>query len=96
MNKIIDKRQIQSVCEKEHIKYLGIFGSHARGEESVDSDVDILVNFEEIKSYFQLGKIQAQLEQLFKRKVDLVLQDNIKKSLERYILKDLITLYEKR
>ena len=92
----VDKSQVKSICDKENIAYLGLFGSYARGEEQEKSDVDILVDFNEIKSFFQLAKVKEELENIFKKKVDLVLKNNIKESLKPYILKDLIILYEKR
>lgn len=95
MHILIDSKKVSAVCEKEDINYLGLFGSFARGEENEKSDVDILINFNEVKSFFQLGRIQETLENLFNRKVDLILKDNLKESLKNYILQDLVTLYEK-
>ena len=92
----VDNNQIQFVCNKENIAYLGLFGSYARGEEREESDIDLLVDFNEVKSFFQLAKLQEQLEKIFNKKVDLVIKHNIKESLKPYILKDVITLYEKR
>ena len=92
----INTKQIQSVCDEENIIYLGLFGSRARGDTNIKSDVDLLVEFDGIKSYFELARIQQELESIFKSKVDLVMKNNIKQTLKPYILKDLITLYEKR
>ncbi len=92
----IDKNQLQFVCNKENIVYLGLFGSYARNEEQEKSDVDVLVDFSEVKSFFELAGVQNELESIFKRKIDLVLKKNIKTDLKPYIEKDLITLYEKR
>lgn len=92
----IDQNQIIKVCNKQNIVYLGLFGSQSRGEAGVNSDVDILIDFEETKSYFQLAKVQEELEDIFKKKIDLVLRSNIKDVLRPYILKDLKTLYEKK
>ena len=84
------------MCDRENIAYLGLFGSYARGEAHKKSDIDLLIDFNDTKSFFQLTKIQEAFENIFKKKVDLVLKDNIKESLKSYILKDLVTLYEKR
>jgi len=76
--------------------FLGIFGSQARGDASENSDIDVLVDFNETKSFFELSRIQGELQNIFGKKVDLVLRAHIKKELKHSILKDLITIYEKR
>lgn len=96
MQTTIYKDQILDICNQENIEYLGLFGSWARGDERKKSDIDILIQFADTKSFFQLAKIQEEFENIFQKKVDLVLKDNIKESLKPYILKDLITLYEKK
>jgi len=96
MKMSIDNEQLKSVCGREKIIYLGLFGSWARGDSTLKSDVDLLVDFEDIKSYFELARLQQDLESVFKNKVDLVIKNNIKRSLKPYVLKDLVTLYEKR
>lgn len=92
----IDKNKIKQVCDRQDIVYLGLFGSQSRGEAEINSDVDMLIDFGEIKSYFQLARVQEELENIFKKRVDIVLKTNIKDSLKKYILKDIETLYEKR
>lgn len=96
MNILIDTDELKAICTRENIKYLGLFGSYARGEAHSTSDVDVLIDFVDTKSYFQLAKVQEELEDIFKRKVDLVLRSKIKVSLKPYILKDLMPLYEKK
>jgi len=92
----VDQNQIESVCNKQNIVYLGLFGSQSTGEAGINSDVDLLIDFSETKSYFQLAKVQEELEGIFKKNIDLVLKSNIKDSLKEYILKDLKVLYEKK
>ncbi len=54
-------------------KRIGIFGSIVRGEAGEDSDIDIVVEFENhrgnLKDFIGLADF---LERLFKRKVDLL------------------------
>lgn len=70
-----------------HIKKIGVFGSFVRGEQREDSDVDILVEFEEnhetLDNYMDL---KFYLEDLFHRKVDVVLSDVIKAALRKSIV----------
>ena len=64
---------------------LGVFGSHARGDASPDSDIDFLVELENetFRSYMGL---KFFLEDLMGRKVDLVLLDTIKPRMRDEIL----------
>ena len=75
--------------DKYGIERMALFGSSARGEQTVDSDVDILISIKK-PSLFVLSEISVLLESVLKRKVDLVSEksrsrqefmDNIKKDL---------------
>ncbi|OGK37761.1 hypothetical protein A3B02_00550 [Candidatus Roizmanbacteria bacterium RIFCSPLOWO2_01_FULL_42_14] len=90
----INQEQLESVCNEQNISYLGLFGSQIRDEARHDSDVDILVDFSETKSYFELARAQQALQEVFKKDVDLVLRSNIKPQLRDNIYNDLTTLYE--
>jgi len=92
----IDQNKIDNICNKQNIVYLGFFGSQSRGEAGINSDVDMLIDFSETKSYFELSKVQEELENIFKKKIDLVLKSNVKKVLRQNIFRDLKTLYEKK
>jgi predicted nucleotidyltransferase len=82
-------------CQKNQVSYLGLFGSFARGEEKKESDVDILIDFEDIKSFFEMASIKLDLEKRLKKEVDLTMKSNLKPSIKPYVFKDLISLYEK-
>lgn len=70
---------------------IGIFGSFVRGEERPDSDVDVLVTFRNGEETFNnyMG-CKFYLEDLFGRKVDLVMKDAVKKRLRPYILGEVV------
>ena len=88
----VNSQLINSICATEDIKFLGFFGSQSRGEAQGQSDVDLLVDFFETKSFFELGRIQEKFEQVFDKKVDFVL----KPALHAAVFRDLITLYGQR
>lgn len=96
---IIDKKiNIPRFCQKNDIKYLGLFGSYARGDYNENSDVDLLYEFEKgkVKGLFELADMHIILEKKLGRKVDLVGRKYIKEKLKPYVYQDLITIYEKR
>jgi len=91
---IQNKAAARRLCLENDISYLGLFGSYARNEPDPKSDVDLLVDFGETKSLFEIMRIKMALEAKLNREVDLVLKDDIKNLIKPYIQKDLITLYE--
>lgn len=93
MNINFDSKKLQIICKDNDISYLGLFGSYATGKQREDSDVDLLVDFNSIKSLLEKGRVLIQLQNLFNREVDLVSRKNIKPSLKPFINKQLITLY---
>lgn len=71
------------------VKRLGIFGSFARGEARPDSDLDVLVEFERT-TFDGYMDLKFYLEDLFGRRIDLVLADRIKPLLRERILSEVI------
>ena len=77
--------------EKFGIKFIGLFGSFARGEESDKSDIDISYEMDSTKklSLFKYLKIIEELEKDLNKKIDLVRKETLKPSIKKYIFKDL-------
>ena len=71
------------------VRRLGLFGSCARGEETGTSDLDFVVEFDK-KTFDAYMDLKAFLEELFGRRVDLVLADAIKPRLRQYILEEAV------
>lgn len=91
-----DTVKLKNICEANDVSYLGLFGSYAIGNEQKNSDVDLLVDFNNTKSLLEKGKVLVEFQNLFNKGVDLVSRKNIKTSLKPYINKQLVTLYEKK
>lgn len=71
------------------VRELGVFGSFARGEQSKDSDVDVLVDLE-TKTFDSYMELLFFLEDLFGRSVDLVMKGAIKPRIRDRILSETI------
>lgn len=84
------KRHSSELRERFRISSLNIFGSVARDEAGVDSDVDLLVVFEESPGLFGFVQLKKYLEEILSCKVDLVTKEALKPQLRDNILKDLI------
>ena len=71
------------------ISLLGIFGSFARNEQTNTSDIDVIVEFEKgKKSYKKFIGLVNYLEDLLKRKVDVLTFQSISPILKEEIEKE--------
>jgi uncharacterized protein len=72
-NITLPKDRLASFCRSNRIMKLSLFGSVLREDFSPDSDVDVLVEFEEghTPGFFGLAKMEEELSKLVGRKVDL-------------------------
>lgn len=83
---------IKKVVSKFNPKLVGIFGSYARGEQQRESDLDILVDFNESVNLIELIGLEQELTELLGIKVDLVTLKSVNPSLNAYIQQDLIRI----
>ncbi|MBL8157158.1 MAG: nucleotidyltransferase domain-containing protein [Anaerolineae bacterium] len=65
---------IRAYCQKWQVRELALFGSILRADFSAESDVDVLVEFQEGRRYTLADLVQMgdELEALFGRKADLI------------------------
>jgi uncharacterized protein len=87
------KEQIIPILEKNDVIRASIFGSFARGEESADSDIDILIEYGKPKGLFSFVQLQRELEEKIGRKVDLLTYNSIHPLLKEYIKRDEVKIY---
>ena len=80
------------LIEKYHVRQLGIFGSYARGDYNSASDIDILVEYAQKPSLFDLIELQQYLSDRLQMKVDLVTKDGLKPKIKEKILAEVIYL----
>ena len=74
---------------------IGVFGSFARHEEKIDSDIDILVKFKETISLLELVRIHRELSALLGKRVDLITEQALKNErIKKYIYDDLQIIFE--
>ena len=72
--------------KKKKVKRIGLFGSYLKGRQNKNSDIDFIVDFEEITFEDYMGLLFF-LKKLLKRKIDLVIEKDLKPELN-YIKKE--------
>lgn len=87
------KCHVSSLAEEYGAKKVSLIGSFARGEERLDSDVDILLEKGKIKG-MQVLEFQDELEQRLNRKVDVITTTGISTRFLERVKRDAIVLYE--
>ena len=88
------RQSIVPVLTNYGVKYAGVFGSVARGDDRPDSDVDILITLKQPVSLLKFFALNDDLEEALRRKVDLVTENSIDPYVKPFALKDLHIIYE--
>lgn len=84
-------RSVRDQIEREYkAEVEGIFGSYARGEERDDSDLDVLVNFKENATLYDLVGLGQFLEDTLHCKVDVVSKRALRQEIRSRVLEDLV------
>jgi len=86
------KRMKPEMLARYKAKEIGLFGSFVRGEQSEDSDIDVLVEFEEGADLFDLTGLAMFLEETLRRKVDVVPKNALRSELRESVLHEVVTL----
>lgn len=86
IKKILIKNK--EILKKYKVNRIGVFGSVVRGKTKKGSDVDLLVEFEDMIDLFDFVHLNDEVQQILKRKVDLVTPDTIKPYIKPKIMKE--------
>ena len=82
-------KQNKEKFKKYNVKKIGLFGSVLRGEHTNESDVDLLVEFDEgKKNYDNFIEVAFLLEGLLQRKIDLLTIEALNPYMKPKILKE--------
>ena len=85
------------IAERYRLRQLTLFGSYARGQATMKSDLDFRVDLPDEFGMFRLGALQSDLEDAFHKKIALVtegmLNDPLSAELAENIQEDEVILY---
>jgi hypothetical protein len=79
-----------AACHGAH--NLRVFGSTVRGEETADSDIDILIDLAQGRSLLDIVALKQDLEDLLGRHVDVVTNEAISPYLRETVLSEAVEL----
>jgi predicted nucleotidyltransferase len=91
----IPQDKIVDFCQRNQVRTFSLFGSVLREDFGPESDVDVLVEFEEEArvGFMALGRMRRELANLLGRQVDLVPRDGLKPQIRDNVLGSARVLY---
>ena len=92
------KEKIAELCRRHSICELSLFGSRSRGDHRVDSDYDLLIEFNPAAkiSLFDYGRAWVEFEELLGYEVDLVTKTGLKDGIKAPVLSEAQLIYAER
>lgn len=88
--KSIILKNIKTLSSKYGVKDIGVFGSYIDNNQKAESDIDILVEFNEMPDLIKFIELESYLENLLQTKVDLVEKSSIRPQLKKEILQSVV------
>lgn len=90
---IINRREeILRAAGRHGAKNVRVFGSAARGDYHAESDVDFLVELEPGRSLLDHATLTLALEDILKKKVDVVTEKGLREGIRAQILREAVVL----
>ncbi len=83
---------LPDLADRYGVKSLGVFGSYVRGEADDRSDLDILVEFEQAPTLWELIRLERELGDKLGVKVDLAMKKTLKPGIGEAILKEVVAV----
>ena len=92
---VLPELEIAAICRRYQVKELAVFGSAARGEMRLDSDIDLLVDFlpEARPGLLGLSAMRREFSALLSRHVDLAVKPALKPLIRPEVLADARVIY---
>jgi predicted nucleotidyltransferase len=95
----VPKQQLEEFCQTNHIMRLAIFGSALHSDFNENSDIDILVEFEQdhIPGLLGIARMERELSILLGgRKVDLRTPEDLSRYFRQQVLEEADEQYAQR
>jgi predicted nucleotidyltransferase len=86
------RKEILAIAKTHGALSVRLFGSYARGEEQLPSDIDLLVEMEPGRSLLDIIAIKQEVEDLVGKKVDVVTEAALSPYLRDEVLREAVAL----
>jgi predicted nucleotidyltransferase len=92
----IPQAEIEAFCKRHHIRRLALFGSVLRDDFGLDSDVDVLVEYEEgvVVTLLDMAGQEIELEELTGYKIDLRTAQDLSRYFRQKVVDTAVPVYE--
>jgi predicted nucleotidyltransferase len=80
----------REVAQEYSVKTIGVFGSVARDEQTLQSDIDLLVEFSKPVGFITFMRLENFLSERLGKHVDLVTSDSLKPLIRQDVLSEVI------
>lgn len=89
------KPKLVALLKNMPIKRAFVFGSFARGDNNENSDLDLMVEFNDGVTLFDLIRLRTELSEDIGIKIDLGTTDSLNKSIKEQVESERIMVYER-
>ncbi len=101
MDRFTELRSKVTPLLQPYVKRISVFGSFARGDATIESDVDLLVDLKPselrpVLGLFEFIKLEQELEKQLGCDVDLITEEGLNPRRKSGIEKDRVVLYEEK
>lgn len=86
-------KRIAAIAGRHNVRRIRMFGSAARGEDQLDSDLDLIVDFLAKADLFQLEEFQAEMGRALACTVDAITEASLHPRLRESILAEAVEIY---
>jgi len=86
------KEILLEILKKHEVKKASFFGSIVREEMTIDSDLDLIIEFKGDKSLLDLAALKIELEETLRLKVDILTYNSIHPLLKDQILAEQVEI----
>ncbi|MGB0560688.1 MAG: nucleotidyltransferase family protein [Spirulinaceae cyanobacterium] len=83
----------RTVLRKQfRVTALSIFGSYAKGQQTRESDVDILIEYEQAPTLWMIAELKDYLGNVLGLRVDIVTRNGLKKRIRERVLAEAVEI----
>ena len=87
---------VSNIAMQYGVKKVALFGSYSVGNQTADSDIDLLIDKGEIKGFFMMNRFINSLQDKLNKDVDVITYSSLERSLIKDSVKNEVILYEQQ